>query len=567
MRFSFRQRLFLYFTILFSVFTIGIAIFERYRKSALKTELLEEKLDLYTHIISTTTSKLPTKFVDEIAKIQPFLPPNLRITIIDLNGHVLYDNILDSHLNLENHIQRREIIQASKNQSGSDIRISASNDLPYLYYAKKYANTYIRVALPYNIQLKHFLQADNLFLYFLIFLLTLSLFIIHRITKQFGTSISRLRNFALEPDNDAIHFEQDEIGEIGKKIADNYQQLQINKKNLQLEKQKLLQHILISEEGICFISPDRQVDFHNGLFVQYLNQITENPTSDPLIILKDELFSEFQNFIQTHQEEYFETQIHRHGKTFSIRAIRFEDLSFEVVLTDITEQEKTKKLKQEMTGNIAHELRTPVTSIRAYLETVIDQSLTEDKKHHFTKQAYLQTLHLSEMIKDMSIIAKLDEAPESFTLENINLVALLQKIKNDKATELAQKNIQFKWQVPESLTIPGNNSLLISIFRNLIENSIRYAGENILISLSLYNEDEEYVYFSYYDTGRGIEEEYHLNRLFERFYRVQEGRARDTGGTGLGLSIVKNAVLFHKGSISVKNKRAGGLEFIFKLHK
>lgn len=99
-----------------------------------------------------------------------------------------------------------------------------------------------------------------------------------------------------------------------------------------------------------------------------------------------------------------------------------------------------------------------------------------------------------------------------------------------------------------------------------MENSLRYAGEGKEIHINCYNEDDEWAFFSVYDNGCGVPKK-HLTRLFERFYRVSEGRTRDNGGTGLGLSIVRNAVLFHSGDISVRNQKEGGLEFLFTLKK
>lgn len=279
------------------------------------------------------------------------------------------------------------------------------------------------------------------------------------------------------------------------------------------------------------------------------------------------MFGDLHKFIISRDVNYFESKIEKHGKVFSLKATIFDDNSFEVILTDITQQEKMQQLKQEMTGNIAHELRTPITSIRAYLETVLDQNIPEDKKQYFTLKAYNQTITLSEMIKDMSLIAKIEEAPNTFELEEINFVELLEKLKDEVHEGLIKKNIKISWSIPDNLTIKGNSGLINAIFRNLIENVVRHAGENVELNISTFNEDNEYHYFSFYDTGVGIGNEKHLQRLFERFYRVHEGRARDTGGSGLGLSIVKNAVLFHKGRISAKNRKEGGLEFIFQLHK
>lgn len=235
-------------------------------------------------------------------------------------------------------------------------------------------------------------------------------------------------------------------------------------------------------------------------------------------------------------------------------------------MNDITKQGKTRQLKQEMTSNIAHELRTPVTSIRGYLETVLEQPLDDEKKKYFITQAFDQTIVLSELIQDMSLITKMEEAPQLFKMEKINIAQTLDKLKKDLSSLLKEKKIDMQWTIPNDSVLEGNKNLIYSIFRNLTDNAIRYAGEGIKIHVNEYKEDKDFNYFSFYDTGVGVDE-IHLNRLFERFYRISEGRTRDAGGTGLGLSIVKNAVSFHKGTITAKNRKDGGLEFIFQLHK
>ncbi|MDR2936136.1 MAG: HAMP domain-containing histidine kinase [Rikenellaceae bacterium] len=422
------------------------------------------------------------------------------------------------------------------------------------------------MALPYDIQTQRFLEPDNAFLYFIVGLFAAMLLLMNMIADHFGKFIRQLRDFAINSDR-KFHFPNNELGEIGMRITENYRLLKESKKEADSEREKLLQHVHSSEEGICFFSADKEVEFYNGLFMRYLNTLTDESGSVLSAVFTDAVFDEMNRFISGNQTDYFESQIQRQGKIFLLRVNIFKNRSFEVILNDITKQEKTRQLKQEMTGNIAHELRTPVTSIRGYLETVLEQPLDEEKKHHFIAQAYNQTILLSELIQDMGLITKMEEVPQSFNMGTVNIRQLLESLKRELSVPLREKKMDMHWDIPEKLEIKGNANLLYSVFRNLTDNAIRYAGENVKIRINQYNEDRSFYYFSFYDTGTGIPDKSHLSRLFERFYRINEGRTRDTGGSGLGLSIVKNAVAFHKGTIVAKNRKEGGLEFLFQLHK
>jgi signal transduction histidine kinase len=572
MRTNYKQKLFLYFLAIFLLFTIGIVFFEQSREREHKTEALEEKLDAYADVVDRLIQQHPEElpFTDSLIFL---FPENIRLTLIDRQGLVLYDNIIKEASLMENHAHRPEIIGAQEKGKGRDIRISLSNEKKYLYYAKQFNRYYIRVALPYDIQVRHFLKSDNLFLYYIITLFLVMLILINYVAGRFGKSIKRLGDFTNAIEQGSLHmhkikFPDDELGEIGAKMVDNYRNLKESKREIALEREKLLQHVHSSEEGLCFFSSDKSVEFYNGLFIQYLNVIVNEANGNPGVVLRDIAFEKVTLFLfnQTNQENYFETQINKQGKNFVVRINIFDDKSFEIIINDVTKQEKTRRLKQEMMGNITHELRTPVTGIRGCLETILEHQLDPEKKQYFIENAYNQVLTLSELIQDMGLITKIEEVPQSFKLEAVAIGNLLENLKKDLEIPLRKKSIRMEWNI-ENVIVKGNGNLLYSIFRNLTDNVIRYAGSNVNILITQYNEDKDFYYFSYSDNGVGIPDEQHLNRLFERFYRINEGRTRDTGGSGLGLSIVKNAVAFHKGSIVAKNKPDGGLEFLFKLQK
>ncbi|MBR5831968.1 MAG: hypothetical protein IKY79_05060 [Bacteroidales bacterium] len=231
----------------------------------------------------------------------------------------------------------------------------------------------------------------------------------------------------------------------------------------------------------------------------------------------------------------------------------------------IAEKDRNRKMKQEMTNNIAHELKTPVSSIRGYLEILLsNKPIPDDKRQYFLERSYSQTLRLSNLINDVSIINKIEESAELFQKEKVVVCDIVQEAINELDDKIVERNIDVQNSISSDIVIMGNHSLLYGIFRNLIENAVYYAGDNINIIIECHKKDADFYYFRFRDTGCGIDDKY-LTRIFDRFLRIDEGRSRKNGGTGLGLSIVKHAVLFHDGGIIAKNAEEGGLEFYFSL--
>lgn len=231
-----------------------------------------------------------------------------------------------------------------------------------------------------------------------------------------------------------------------------------------------------------------------------------------------------------------------------------------------SEEDKTR-LKRQLTQNVAHELKTPVSSIQGYLETIVSNpDMDEDTKNGFIQRCYAQSRRLSSLLADISTLNKLDDAPQGYEFERVNIPDLLQFIQRDVSMQIESNHVTFRALVGPDVEVNGNHSLLYSVFRNLTDNSIAYGGDGVTITVQVVSEDDSFYTFSFSDNGPGVAPE-HVPHLFERFYRIDKGRSRKMGGTGLGLAIVKNAVLLHQGTISVRLGITGGLEFIFTLPK
>ena len=586
-RLKYRTQIFLWFFIAFACFTIAITLFQQKWERNIKIENLKHNLDGYSAIINRYIEMNAAHHAAcfsrtdlqsacrQIPNLMQLLPHNIRITIIDLNGEVLFDNRLPDTENIENHLKRTEIQQALKNGNGSDIRLSHSINTDFFYFARRYEHYFIRVSVPYNIEIKNFLRPDNWFLYFTMSLFLTVLILLIYISGHLGKSITQLRDFihTINSENNTasyINFPNTEFGEIAGQIAANYQQLKQTQNQLTLEKEKLTLCFQNSEEGIAIFSESLEPVFVNTHFITFINTVLDDHNVISRTLFDAEDFSEIKHFINNNSEQqtsFYTGKIAKNGKHFSVKCIIFHDNSFQIILTDITQSETTRLLKQEMTNNIAHELRTPISSIRGYLETILEQeNLDIQKQRSFLQRSYQQTLKLSELMRDIALITKIEEAPHLFIEESINIASILQELKEEFEMSFQANDITLENNIAPDIEVTGNRTLVYSIFRNLIENAVAYAGKGITIAINLYNESSVRYFFSFSDTGIGVAEE-HLSKMFNRFYRIDEGRTRDSGGSGLGLAIVKNAVLFHQGEIIAKNHQGGGLEFLFTLKK
>ena len=580
---TFDRKLFFSIGSLFVVFVVIILLFEYKLEKDNRQQSLNILLQDYNEMIYSQIKDLEINRTTIDSIIQGITQKPLRVTIISASdGKILFESQEDREAEVasSNHLNRPEIESALTNGIGYSMRYSQSIQENYFYSAKRYGDWVIRSSLPFERETLSILNPNNEFIYFMLGVSILVIVLLYYFCHSLGKSIAALGQLTQQaeegkPIHITIKSGPDDIGTITQSLSHIYDNLLKTKEKLSIEQEKLFKHLQFSKEGLAFFSKDKKIIIANNLFIQYLSLITDKTLSPADYLFKEENLKKINNFISQKlyepnvREEFISESmtLDKGSRTFLIECIIFQDHTFEIAINDITQQEQETRLKRQLTQNIAHELKTPVSSIRGYMETILSTEMDENRKKMFMERCYAQSKRLTDLLRDISMLNRLDESKDLYDTDKTDLQKIITEVFNESQSALSERKMTVETRnLHDQMLINGNYSLLYSIFRNLTDNAIAYAGVGTKITIDCYLEDDNYYYFSFSDNGVGVPEE-HLNRLFERFYRVDKGRSRKLGGTGLGLAIVKNAVLFHKGEIWVKNGSNGGLNILFSLRK
>lgn len=231
----------------------------------------------------------------------------------------------------------------------------------------------------------------------------------------------------------------------------------------------------------------------------------------------------------------------------------------------LNEEQEKARIKQQLSSNISHELKTPIHAINACLETIKDNydSLPQETIKDLIEKGMEQSQRLVALVNDLSLITRLSDGHHHISTSKVDLTNVIKNVAKEVELLPKEKQMRINLSLPDKLIVEGNSDLLESIFRNLQTNAIEYSGGRDITIEYLATVDNK-IKLRFADNGIGVSSE-HLSKIFERFYRPDEGRNRKHGGTGLGLSIVKNSIIFHGGEIKANNLETGGLEFVFTI--
>ena len=250
-------------------------------------------------------------------------------------------------------------------------------------------------------------------------------------------------------------------------------------------------------------------------------------------------------------------------------AVREKVMEFSLQKSKEIEQlKKLEQYRKEFLGNVSHELKTPIFNIQGYLETLLDGGLDDPKiSKDFIIRASRNAERLSETVSDLLLISQYESGDLKLDLDSYDIREQVEDIFETFAMQARAKNIELRFRDHYTRPIPvyADKSRIGQVFYNLISNAIKYCNDNCFVSIA-FIEHEGWINIELVDDGPGIAQN-HLNRLFERFYRVDKARSREQGGTGLGLAIVKHIIEAHKQTITVQSSVGIGTTFSFSLRK
>lgn len=466
---------------------------------------------------------------------------NYRITWISPDGNVLYDSSSDSGA-MENHLQREEIRDAVASGFGESSRYSSTLMEQSLYCAQRLPDgSVIRLSVSHGSVLLLLLGMIQPIVIILFVAAILSFVLAGRLSKRIVEPLNRLNL-----DEPMENKDYDELSPLMRRLSS--QQLQLAQQSATLrQKQTELDTIVGNmQEGMVLLDKQGKVISINNSARRLLDAARAD-FGHPLLTVSRN--PELHNVVkQALDGENAGARAELHGKIIQLSAapIRSEGevSGVAVVLFDITQREKAEQQRREFTANVSHELKTPLHAISGYSELIKCGLTAPEDVVPFAEKIYGETQRLIALVEDIISLSHLDEGGKDLQFTRVDLYQSAEAVAESLGTLAAGSGVSLKL-CGGSTTVNGVPELIRGILYNLCDNAIKYHRPGGIVEINVQDHA-----FSVRDTGIGIPQE-HLDRIFERFYRVDKSHSKEVGGTGLGLSIVKHAALIHKAEIAV----------------
>ncbi len=557
---------------------------ELYLSSAIKDNYilnLKESLIIQARVIADQIPVSPTQNLDDFCKRYKE-KTGARVTIINSSGRVLGDSDELSE-KMENHSNRPEIKDTEISDIGSSLRYSSTlkKDLFYLAIAihNDSDKKFLRLSMPLHDVEK---AMNTIRIRIIIASLAVSFVVIlfgliqtRRITK----SVEEITDFSKEVAEGNFRKrlflkEKGELGELGKNISNMAQELQIRLKQSEEEKQRIEAILRNMSDGLILTDTKGTILLSNTA-IKPLFGVQSDIEGKTLTesLRSAELMEIIDNVVKSKERLAREITISRPKELYLMAtATPFyssntgEELSG-VVLTfhDITRLRKLEEIRKDFVANVSHEIKTPITAIKGFAETLLEGALDDrENARKFLETIKNNSERLNSLVNDLLTLSGIELGDITITKTFINLDEVIDTVFETLKGKTQSKDLYLKKQItPEIKEIHADRDRLIQILLNLVDNGSKFTekgGVTVKVKsekLKVESEEKDFIKISVEDTGIGIPKKY-LTRLGERFYRVDRARSRELGGTGLGLAIVKHLVKAHGWEIEIKSSEGQG---------
>lgn len=507
---------------------------------------------------------------------------DVRVTVVDSSGMLIYDSIHAAGANAAYKKTLEELIERSS--GGTSLEISGDQNLHY-YWRPIYQDGIKEGYVFLSTKMEEINDAYRQIWWLLISLLSISFIFIlllgWRITAHYTKPIELATKKAIElaKGNYRLQTLEEPVEETGmlnaaiNVLARNLRDLQKAQEMQQDRMSTLIENmgsglILIDSKGYIQVLNKAYKEFFQLDPVEYLNKLYYK------VIEHKEIIRLIEHIFMTEKKVKKEIVLpfnigRRHFEVYGVPIIGTNDVWKGVLLVvhDITDIKRLEQVRKDFVANVSHELKTPITSIKGFSETLLDGAMNDkDALIAFLNIILKESDRLQTLTQDLLDLSKIEKQGFSLDIQEVNIPASIKEVMKIVQKDADEKGINMTFESKsDSVMVEGDPNRLKQVFLNLISNAITYTqnGGNISISLK---ETDVNVTINFTDTGIGINKD-EIHRIFERFYRIDKARSRNSGGTGLGLAIVKHLVDAHKGKITVKSEEGQGTTFIVELNK
>ncbi len=493
-----------------------------------------------------------------------------RTTIIARDGVVLADSEADPKT-MENHAGRPEVAAALKGTKGAATRLSHTVGVEFLYVAVPSGGKVVRLAYPLATFQQHLDAIRGTLLRGTAWALLFALVLAIAVAQNVSTRLRRIVKFAEQVAAGDLSARiaarsGDEIGQVARALDKTARRLEENFASVRESRLQLEALLNSMTDGVIAVSPEMKILWANQAITRMVHQTARIGSPVTELIRHPDFLSTLRAALASRQRESAIAASLVGRRSFSITAEPLPDGGVVTVLHDISEIERVEKTRRDFIANVSHELRTPLTSIRGYAETLLDS----DDIGHGDVREFLQVIRrnaerMGRLTEDLLVLARVESGEEKLDIRPHPAHQLVAEAASSMQESAKTAEVEISVGTIPEAEVLADSYAMHQVFANLISNALRYAegGKKVLIGAE---EHPGSVEFYVQDFGPGIASE-HLPRIFERFYRVDKARSRESGGTGLGLAIVKHIVLNHGGTVRVESSVGHGSTFFFSLPK